>query len=105
MVFILSLFLNRLKRFSGPVAGVLIGLFILSAYALNRKIDYLNKFAVVISKEVAVKFEPLENATTYFKLSEGSKVEVVEKAEDWYKIRRFDNKLGWVSKDVLRQIK
>jgi tetratricopeptide (TPR) repeat protein len=102
--FILSMFFSRLKRFSALAACVLITLFILSAYALNRRINYLNKFAVVISSETDAKFEPLEGATTYFKLSEGSKVEVMEKAEGWYKIRRFDNKLGWVNKGALKQI-
>ncbi|MBU0547207.1 MAG: hypothetical protein KJ710_04470 [Candidatus Omnitrophica bacterium] len=100
ILFILNLFLGTFKRFSGSVICVLIVLFILSAYALNRKINYLNKTAIVISKEADVKFEPLENATTYFKLSEGSQVEVVEKAEGWYKVRRFDKKLGWANKSA-----
>jgi tetratricopeptide (TPR) repeat protein len=103
-LFILNLFISRLKRFCGFMACVLIILFILSAFGLNNKINYLNKTAIVVSQEADVKFEPLENATTYFKLSEGSKVEVVEKTEDWYKVRRFDTKLGWVSRGVLRQI-
>jgi len=101
---ILNLFINRLKRFSGFIAFVLIALFILPAFALSSKINYFNKAAIVISKEADVKFEPLENATTYFKLNAGSKVEVVEKTEGWYKVKRFDNKLGWVNKSVLRQI-
>lgn len=101
---ILGLFFNRLKRYSGVVVCVLAVLFILSAYALNRKINYLSKFAVVVSNEADAKFEPLENATTYFKLSEGTKVEVVEKAEGWYKVRRFDNKLGWIDKSTLKLV-
>jgi len=101
---ILSLFFNRLKRFSGLVVCILAALFILSAYALNRKINYLNKTAVVISNEADVKFEPLENATTYFKLSKGSRVEVVEKVEGWYKVRRFDNKLGWAIRTAFAKL-
>jgi tetratricopeptide (TPR) repeat protein len=98
--FMLNLFLGTFKRFSGGLICLLLALFILSAFALNRKINYLNKVAIVVIKEADVKFEPLENATTYFKLSEGSKVEVVEKAQDWYKIRRFDKKLGWANKSA-----
>ena len=104
IIFVMNLFLSGLRRVSGGISCVLIAVFILFAFALGRKLDYLNKIAIVINKEADVKFEPLENATTYFKLSEGSKVEVVEKAESWYKVRRFDNKLGWVSKDALRKI-
>jgi len=99
--FISGLFFSRLKRFSGLVICALIPLFVLSAYALNRKINYLNKFAVVVSSETDAKFEPLENATTYFKLNEGARVEIVERSGDWYKVRRFDNKLGWIKKDAL----
>ena len=101
----LGLFFNRVKRLLPAVICVTAVLFILSADALVGRISLFNKAAIVVSKEADVKFEPLENATTYFKLGEGSKVEVVEKAESWCKIRRFDNKLGWVSKDALRQIK
>ena len=100
--FTCSLFFNRFKRSIGLSAGILIVLFILSAYALKMKINYLNKFAVVIIKEANAKFEPLENATVYFKLKQGSKVEIVDKAEGWYKVRRFDDKLAWVKKDALR---
>jgi len=100
--FTCRLFLNRLKESTGLVAGILIVLFILSACALKVKVNYLNNFAVVIIKETDAKFEPLENATVYFKLKQGSKVEIVDKVEGWYKVRRFDNKLAWVRKDALR---
>ncbi|MCX5681805.1 MAG: tetratricopeptide repeat protein [Candidatus Omnitrophica bacterium] len=75
--------------------------FILSAISLNSKITYLTKGAIVLVKEADVKFEPAESATTYFKLTEGSKVEIAEKAENWYKIKRPDGKIGWVSKKDL----
>ena len=101
ILFILNLFLSGFKRFSGGFIWVLLVLFILSSFAFNRKISYWNKGAIVIMKEVDVKFEPLESATTYFKLSEGSRVEIVEQIEGWYKIKRFDNKLGWADKSAL----
>jgi len=80
---------------------VLIALFVFSATALNSKITYLAKGAIVISKEADVKFEPLEGATTYFKLTEGSRVEILEKTENWYKIKRPDGKIGWSDKGKL----
>ncbi|MDD5129040.1 MAG: tetratricopeptide repeat protein [Candidatus Omnitrophica bacterium] len=101
ILFTCTLFFNRLKRSVGLVSGILVISFILSAYALKLKIDYLNKTAVVIIKEADARFEPLENATVYFKLSEGSRVEIVDKVDGWYKVRRFDDKLAWVKKDSL----
>ena len=76
-------------------------LFIISSVALNSRIAYLSKVAVVISKEAPVKYEPSEGATTYFKLSAGSKVEVLDKSENWSKIKRPDGKIGWVDNDQL----
>jgi len=98
---ILSLFFSRLKIYSGLVTCVFIAVFALSAYALNKKINYRNSFAIVVSGKAEARFEPLENATVYFELGEGSRVEIVDKNENWYKVRRFDNKSGWVKKDFL----
>ncbi|MDP2831288.1 MAG: tetratricopeptide repeat protein [Candidatus Omnitrophota bacterium] len=80
---------------------ILPAVFIITAISLNSKIVYLNKGAVVVSKEALVKFEPREGATTYFKLSEGSKVLVLDKTQNWYKIKRPDGKIGWLDKDKL----
>ncbi len=79
----------------------LIALFVLSAVSLGSKITYLNKGAIVISKKADVKFEPTEGATTFFELTEGNKVEVLEQAENWCKIKRPDGKIGWIDKGEL----
>lgn len=101
VLLISGLFSPRLKRYTGLASFVFVALFVLSAYALQMKINYLHKFAVVTVSQADARFEPLDNATVYFSLPEGSKVEVVEKAGDWCKIRRFDNKLAWIKQDVL----
>jgi tetratricopeptide (TPR) repeat protein len=98
IIFTLKLFSSRLQKIARPLIFILLASFILSAIALDQKIVYLNKAAIIIGKEADVKFEPFESATTYFKLVEGSKVEVIEKAENWYKIKRPDGKIGWVDK-------
>ena len=104
LTLICNLFFDWAKRSSRILFLILIALFVLSAVSLSSKITYLNKGAIVISKEADVKFEPLEGATTYFKLTEGSKVEILEKA-DWYKIKRFDGKIGWIDKGELGLIR
>ncbi len=93
--------------FSGAKRGIkiflsgLVVVFIISIVSLNSKIAYLDRGAIVISKEALVKFEPLPGATTYFKLTQGNKVEVLDKAENWYKIKRPDGKIGWMDKSEL----
>ena len=101
LVLISSLFFAGGKRGIRILLLGLVGVFIISIISLNSKIAYLSKGAVVVSKEAIVKFEPLEAATTYFKLSEGSKVELLDKTENWYKIKRPDGKIGWIAKGEL----
>lgn len=101
VVLVCNLFFPGLKRRSRIILPMLALLFILLAVSLSSKITYFNHGAVVISKEAEVKFEPLEGATTYFKLSEGNKVEIIEKSGNWYKIKRPDGRIGWVNKSNL----
>ncbi|MDD5501077.1 MAG: SH3 domain-containing protein, partial [Candidatus Omnitrophica bacterium] len=63
-----------------------------------EKISYKDRFAVAVSKETEARFEPLPNATAYFKIEEGDRVEIIEENPGWYKVRRFDNKTGWAEK-------
>ena len=98
VVLICNLFFAQIKKISGISLLALTVLFILSAAALNEKIDNFNNGAVVIAGEAQVKFEPLEQGTIYFKLGAGSKVKVIEKKQDFCKIKRPDNKVGWVKK-------
>lgn len=101
LALISSLILVKAKRGIKIYLLALSAVFIISVISLNSKIAYLSKGAVVISKEAYIKFEPLERATTYFKLTEGSKVEALDKTEKWYKIKRPDGKIGWIGKGEL----
>jgi len=91
-------------RFTKPVILLLLAALICGAQALYGKITYSLKGGVVIVKEAQVKFEPLASATTYFNISEGSRVEVMEQNENWYKVKRFDGKFGWLNKESLELI-
>jgi hypothetical protein len=51
-----------------------------------------------------VKFEPRDEATTYFDLSEGNQVKVLRTEGVWAKIKRLDGKEGWVLKDNIERI-
>ncbi len=96
-----SLIFAQTKRSIKILFLILPAIFIITAIALNSKIVYLSKGAVVVSKDALVKFEPREEATTYFKLSEGSKVVVLDKTQNLYKVKRPDGKIGWMDKDKL----
>lgn len=54
--------------------------------------------AVVTSESLDAKFEPLDQATTFFTLHEGESVTVISLEKEWLKIKRPDGKSGWVEK-------
>ena len=96
-----SLIFARAKHGIKFLFSFLLAFFVILMIVLSNKIVDLHKGAVVVTHEALVKFEPVEGATTYFKLAEGSKVKVLEKIENWYKIKRADDKIGWMAKDNL----
>jgi tetratricopeptide (TPR) repeat protein len=51
-----------------------------------------------------VRFEPSPQATTYFKLLEGTEIRVLREKEGWLKIERLDHKAGWVPVSAVEKI-
>lgn len=76
-----------------------------AAVALRGKIAWLNRGAVVIAREAKVSFEPLEGATTYFPLGQGAAVEILERTDRWYKVRRPDGKTGWIEQSAAAPVR
>jgi tetratricopeptide (TPR) repeat protein len=58
----------------------------------------IRKEAVIIAETSETKFEPFDDATTFFTLNEGESVLVVTSKKDWVKVARIDGKQGWVKK-------
>ncbi len=94
---ILNRFFSALRRFSKPLLAFLLLMCIITGASLFWKINYLKKGAIVLTKEAEARFAPLEGATIYFKLTQGSRIEVIEKVDNWYRVKRSDGKIGWVS--------
>jgi tetratricopeptide (TPR) repeat protein len=100
----IRIFLGRQLRFYKTILAALICAFILVGSALFRQAEYFAQGAIVVAKEMEAKFEPLASSTTYFTLPEGSKLIVVDTSSDWFKVKRPDNKVGWVEASGLEQI-
>lgn len=56
--------------------------------------------AVVMVRDVDVRFEPKDDATLHFKLYEGAVIRIDKSQEGWHKISRNDGKMGWLKGDV-----
>jgi len=69
--------------------------------SLSKRVDQINKEAIVIENKIEAKFEPFEKAATHFILYEGVKVTILSLNGNWCKIKRIDNKIGWINKDQL----
>jgi tetratricopeptide (TPR) repeat protein len=62
------------------------------------------KKAVIMVKETDVRFEPNDDATVHFRLHEGAVIQITRSQEDWYQIRRYDGKMGWLKGSVFALI-
>jgi len=61
--------------------------------------------AIIFSKEVIVQSEPNNRSPETFRLHEGTKVNVLEKLNDWQKIQIADGKMGWLPITEIKLLK
>ena len=99
---LLGLFMRwRMSRRAGIL--IFLGLLMIAnLIVLLMKLE--DEGAAVILKSVNAKFEPMGIATIYFQLSEGEKVNVLKEQQQWLKVKRSDEKEGWIEKDALEKI-
>ena len=101
IIVLLGFFFRQFKK-QALVFSIILGLFfIVSLVGLKGQASGLNKEAIIVVEQIDAKFEPMEKATTYFTLYEGMKVEVAESRDNWHKVKRQDNKSGWVENSTL----
>ncbi|MFC1645670.1 tetratricopeptide repeat protein [Candidatus Omnitrophota bacterium] len=98
IVVVLLILLRNLRKACAYVGAAVLILLIISAslFCVQFYSTIIQKEAVVIVNGVDSKFEPLEDATTFFVLNEGESVNVIASKKGWLKIRRPDSKQGWV---------
>lgn len=60
--------------------------------------------AIVFATTSEIKSAPSENSNTLFVLSEGAKVNITGKNEEWMEISIDESNVGWIKKEDLREI-
>jgi len=102
-VHLLSLFLRwPITKSRIVILGVLVLWVVVSAlFALKV---FAEKDMAVVLSSVESRFEPREQATTHYRLSEGEKVRIVKRDGLWRKVRRSDGKDGWVEREKVEKI-
>lgn len=96
----LFLFSNSYQNKRGIIVGIVLSFIIaitLLLFAYSKyEIELSNHEGVIFVPNTYVKSSPDENGTDVFMLHEGTKVEVLEDLNGWYRIRVEDGKKGWV---------
>lgn len=96
----------RLKRaaFYGGVATAGLALLLLVvAYSQHRMLVDDDR-AIVFSSQATVRSAPSENEKTLFIIHEGTKVEIVERMEDWLRVSLPNGHEGWIKWEAVKVI-
>ena len=60
--------------------------------------------AIVFEKQISVNDEPNDRSEVLFNLHEGTKVNIIEKLENWLKIKLENGAEGWIKSKDIKQI-
>ena len=64
-----------------------------------------NNPAIVFAQESRVKADPNNTSEEVFRLHEGTKVQIIESYNDWYKIEIADKTVGWIPEKDIKLLK
>ncbi|MBT8246103.1 MAG: tetratricopeptide repeat protein [Winogradskyella sp.] len=93
IAFVISLFSIILSLFSVIMA--------FQKSSLEKK----NNPAIVFAQETRVKADPNKTSEELFRLHEGTKVQVLEAYNNWYKIEIADKTTGWIPSEDIKTLR
>lgn len=94
---------KALRKSTFFVGIILIVLMICSSIISIQKYNYLNSKneGIVITPTITVKSSPSQTSVDLFVLHEGSKVKILDKTDDWNKIRIANGSVGWLPSSTI----
>lgn len=109
LILIISIIINIFipgfrKAFRYTGIGLSVFLIIFISCAITRHNIYSSPTAIILAKEVPVRYGPGEAEVEAFLLHEGTKVEIKKTQENWSQIQLSDGKSGWLPKDAVEWI-
>lgn len=78
---------------------LILNLFVVWHVARNQRTE-----AIVMVPNADAHYGPSDSATVFFKLYEGTKVNILKEKDGWSRVRRLDGRNGWVHGDTLERI-
>ncbi len=91
--------------FISSITALFLGIFALIIAYIEYADFKADQPAIIFSEEVVVQSEPNNRSAETFRLHEGTKVNVLEKLNDWHKIQIIDGKTGWVTSNDIKLLK
>lgn len=99
----------RSRRLGMRKLGFFLGLVMLVVFALSvlfatqmKQVSLTENHAIITSPTVTVKSTPNEISVDLFVLHEGTKVEILDQADGWNKIKIANGSIGWLQSDFMR---
>ena len=84
---------------------VVLLLVMMTSLIQQARTDDLQRKAVVLAKEDSpVRFEPADNGTVHFSVTQGTLIQILDVREDWWQVARCDGRRGWIERDVLEEL-
>ena len=60
--------------------------------------------AIVFEPTITIKSSPNRNSVDLFVIHEGTKVQIIDKVEQWYEIKIANGSVGWLPSSAIKQI-
>ena len=90
---------RKLFYYSGAILSFFLVIALPSLISGIHESEFQEK-AVIMVEEIAVRFEPNDDATEHFRLYEGAVIQITRSQENWHQVRRGDGKMGWLKSAV-----
>ena len=95
LFWLLKWFANYKKRYFLTFLNTLALILLCIAYFSYHE-NYNKTEAIIFSSSVSVNSAPTNNSTNLLSLNPGTKVEIIDKIEDWLNIKITNGNSGWI---------
>jgi len=90
--------------FGAAAIFLLFSLVSMGASYNQKKLNYNRQFAIITNPSVNIKSSPDENSTSLFILHSGTKLQVLDQIQEWYKVKIENGETGWIKLEDVQKV-
>lgn len=94
----------RKRGFLGGSILLILGIIPILLSFTRINLEKNSPFAIIQASKTTLYSAPDNSSQSIFDLHEGTKVEIVDKIEEWYKVRLLNGDQGWLPGDIMERI-